>query len=79
GGPLGIAVTKNSDDENCVMRLTGDGLAAQSTIIRVGDVLMAAGDVQVSKVSLTAAMHVIQLARKPTFLVFRRMGDDEDV
>ncbi|RHY32813.1 hypothetical protein DYB32_002234 [Aphanomyces invadans] len=79
GGPLGIAVTKNSDDENCVMRLTGDGLAAQSSIIRVGDVLMSAGDVQLSNVSLTAAMHVIQLARKPTFLVFRRTGEDEDV
>ncbi|CAK4217183.1 unnamed protein product [Aphanomyces euteiches] len=80
GGPLGIAVTKNSDDENCVMRLTGDGLAAQSTIIQVGDVLVAAGDMQVSKLSLTAALQVIQLARKPTFLVFRRGGGaDEDV
>ncbi|KAF0696672.1 Aste57867_12590 [Aphanomyces stellatus] len=80
GGPLGIAVTRNSDDENCVMKLTGGGLAAQSTIIRVGDVLVAAGDVPVANLALTAAMQVIQLARKPTFLVFRRPGaDDEDV
>ncbi|OQS07363.1 hypothetical protein THRCLA_00617 [Thraustotheca clavata] len=72
GGPLGIVVRKNANDENFVKDLTGDGLSAKSDLIQRGDVLISVADVRVRNLSLAAASQVMQSVRKPTFLVFRR-------
>ncbi|KDO25229.1 hypothetical protein SPRG_22242 [Saprolegnia parasitica CBS 223.65] len=74
GGPLGIVVRKNAQDENFVKDFTGDGLSAQSDLIRRGDVLISVADVRVRNLSLAAASQVMQSVRKPTFLVFRRQA-----